>query len=252
MPQPLILVTNDDGIHAEGIGALAEAMKGLGEIWVVAPEKAQSAQSHALTLHKPLRVKEVAERRLSVSGTPTDSVFMAILHLLPRQPDLVVSGINHGPNVGDDVSYSGTASAALEGCLMGIPSLAFSHIDPHTPDFTDGAAYARELAAKILREGLPPRVYLNVNFPKIPAGEVGGVRVTTLGKRYYDDSIVACKDPRGRPYYWIGGSGFRFDDVPGSDCNALTDGCISVTPISADLTATHFVETLRARGVERA
>jgi len=251
MTSPLILVTNDDGIQAGGIAALAEAMQPLGDVWVVAPEKAQSAQAHALTLHKPLRVKEVADRRLSVSGTPTDSVFMAVLHLLPRQPDLVVSGINHGPNVGDDVSYSGTASAALEGCIMGLPSIAFSHIDHKDPDFTDGAAYAADLAQEVLKDGLPPRVYLNVNFPKRPAGGVRGVRVTSLGQRWYDDVIVESKDPRGKPYYWIGGSGFRFDDVPGSDCNALTDGFISVTPISADLTACDQLAALRSRGLER-
>lgn len=251
MTSPLILVTNDDGIQAGGIAALAAAMQPLGDVWVVAPEKAQSAQGHALTLHKPLRVKEVAAQRLSVSGTPTDSVFMAVLHLLPRQPDLVVSGINHGPNVGDDVSYSGTASAALEGCIMGLPSIAFSHIDHNAPDFTDGAAYAAELAQEVLNDGLPPRVYLNVNFPKQPAGRVKGVRVTSLGQRWYDDVIVESKDPRGKPYYWIGGSGFRFDDVPGSDCNALTDGFISVTPISADLTACDQLAALRSRGLER-
>jgi len=250
MSRPLILVTNDDGIHAEGIAALASSMEPLGEVWVVAPEKAQSAQAHALTLHKPLRVKELSERRLSVSGTPTDSVFMAVLHLLPRPPSLVVSGINHGPNVGDDVSYSGTASAALEGCIMGLPSVAFSHINPKDPDFTDGALYASEIAQEVLDNGLPPRVYLNVNFPKCAPGGVKGVRVTALGKRWYDDCIVESKDPRGRPYYWIGGSGFRFEDVPGSDCNALLDGYISVTPISADLTACDQLEALRARGIE--
>lgn len=251
MTQPLILVTNDDGVHAEGIAALAAAVQDLGEVWVVAPEKAQSAQSHALTLHKPLRVNELGDQRHSVSGTPTDSVFMAVLQILPRKPDLVLSGINHGPNVGDDVSYSGTASAALEGCLMGIPSIAFSHIDPRTPDFTDGAVYARELAAQVLSEGLPSRVYLNVNFPNCAAGKVRGVRVTSLGIRWYDDCIVEAKDPRGKPYYWIGGSGFRFEDVPGSDCNALTENFVSVTPISADLTATQHLETLRSRGIER-
>lgn len=251
MSSPLILVTNDDGIRAEGIAVLAEAMEPLGEVWVVAPEKAQSAQGHALTLHKPLRVNKISDRRMSVSGTPTDSVFMAILHLLPRKPDLVVSGVNHGPNVGDDVSYSGTASAALEGCLMGIPSIAFSHIDPKTPDFTDAAAYAPVIAQEVLKNGLPARVYLNVNFPPRPPGGVEGVRVTSLGQRWYDDSIVESKDPRGKPYYWIGGSGFRFGDVPGSDCNALTDGFISVTPISADLTATTQLDALRKRGLER-
>jgi 5'-nucleotidase len=251
MTQPLILVTNDDGIHAEGITALATAIEPLGEVWVVAPENAQSAQSHALTLHKPLRVKQLGDRRVSVSGTPTDSVFMAVLHLLPRSPDLVVSGINHGANVGDDVSYSGTASAALEGCIMGFPSIAFSHIDPRAPDFTDGAAYAADLARDVLKDGLPPRVYLNVNFPKCPQGDIRGVRVTDLGKRWYDDCIVPAKDPRGRSYYWIGGSGFHFEDIPGSDCNALTDGFISVTPISADLTARDHLDGLRARGIER-
>jgi len=251
MTEPLILVTNDDGIHAEGISALAASVKDLGDVWVVAPEKSQSAQSHALTLHKPLRVKELGTQRLSVSGTPTDSVFMALLHLLPRQPDIVLSGINHGPNVGDDVSYSGTASAALEGCLMGIPSIAFSHIDPRTPDFTDGASYARDLASQVLKDGLPSRVYLNVNFPNCKSGEVRGVRVTSLGKRWYDDCIVEAKDPRGKPYYWIGGSSFHFEDVPGSDCNALTENFISVTPISADLTATEHLQALRARGIER-
>lgn len=248
---PLLLLTNDDGLGSEGLDALTEAMSGLGEVWVVAPAGAQSAMSHALTLHKPLRVHEVAERRFSVSGTPTDSVFLATLHLLPRKPDLVLSGINHGPKVGDDVSYSGTVSAALEGCIMGLPSIAFSHIDTGEPDFSDGAAYARELAEIVLEQGLPPRVYLNVNFPKTPAGTVRGVRVTTLGSRWYDDCIVPAKDPRGKPYFWIGGSGYRFDDIPGSDCNALTDGYISVTPLSADPTATGELQRLRDWGVER-
>lgn len=245
MAPPLILVTNDDGIRAEGLSCLSDAVAGLGDVWVVAPDSPQSAQSHALTLHKPLRVKEYGPQRLSVSGTPTDCVFMGVLHLLPRKPELVLSGINHGPNVGDDVSYSGTASAALEGCLMGIPSIAFSHINFRSPDFTDGARFARQIAAKILDVGLPPRVYLNVNFPDVPAGTLRGVRAGSLGRRWYENAIVAKEDPRGRPYYWIGGSGFHFEDVPGSDCNALTDHHISVTPIRADLTAEEHLGFVR-------
>jgi 5'-nucleotidase len=250
--RPLILVTNDDGIEAEGLAALCEAVEPLGELWIVAPQAQQSAMSHALTLHKPLRVRELGPRRFAVTGTPTDCVFFAVFHLLPRRPDLVVSGVNHGPNIGDDVSYSGTVSAALEAAIMGIKGIAFSHLAyKHTPDFRDVAVYARELTAEVLERDLPPRVYLNVNAPNVAPGEVKGVRVTKLGMRHYDDCIVESKDPRGKPYYWVGGSGFRFEDIPGSDCNAVDEGYISITPLLADPTHAPTIDLLKSWNLER-
>jgi len=250
--KPLILVTNDDGYNADGVAALTEAMLPLGDVWVVAPQLQQSAMSHALTLHKPLRVRDLGGQRFTVSGTPTDCVFFAVWHLLPRRPDVVVSGINHGPNIGDDVSYSGTVSAALEAAIMGLPGIAFSHLAwNEAPDFRDIARYATEITGAVLERGLPRRVYLNVNAPKVPHGGIQGVRVTSLGMRHYDDCIVESKDPRGKPYFWVGGSGYNFEDIAGSDCNAVDDGYVSVTPLLADPTDHEALDLLRGWGLER-
>lgn len=251
MSRPLILVTNDDGIAAPGIGALANAVEHLGEVWVVAPATEQSAMSHALTLHEPLRLQERGDRRFAVTGTPTDSVFFGVLHLLPRKPDLVLSGINRGPNLGDDVTYSGTVSAALEAAVMGIPAIAFSHIKPTADvDYEDGALLAAQLATRVLAEGLPRGNYLNVNFPDVPKGGIRGLQVTRLGKRYYEDSIVQCSDPRGRPYFWIGGSAYSFDDIPGTDCVAVHQGYASITALHTDPTDERACEMLRSWGLE--
>lgn len=247
---PLILVTNDDGIGSGGILALAEAVSPLGEIWVVAPDRNQSAMSHALTLMTPLRVKQHSERVFACSGTPTDCVFMGVLHLLPRQPDVVVSGINHGPNLGDDVSYSGTVSAALEAAIMGLPGIAFSHVGLSRHDFRDGERFARDITRRVLQDGLPKRSYLNVNFPDVPRGEITGVEVTTLGHRFYEDTIIEAKDPRGKPYFWIGGSGYDFTDIPGSDCSAVDQGRVSVTALQSDPTHLEGLELLRGWGLE--
>ncbi len=248
--RPLILVTNDDGVDAGGILALAEAVAPIGDIWVVAPDRNQSAMSHALTLGTPLRVKKHSEQVFACSGTPTDCVFMGVLHLLPRPPDVVVSGINHGPNLGDDVSYSGTVSAALEAAIMGIPGLAFSHVALGGWDFRDGERFARQLTERVLKEGLPSRSYLNVNFPAVPRGQTTGVEVTTLGHRFYEDSIVEAKDPRGRPYFWIGGSGYDFTDIPGSDCSAVHEGRVSITALQSDPTHQEGLDLLRSWAIE--
>jgi 5'-nucleotidase len=249
--RPLILVTNDDGVDSDGILSLAEGVAPLGDIWVVAPDRNQSAMSHALTLATPLRVKRHSEQVFACSGTPTDCVFMGVLHLLPRQPDLVVSGINHGPNLGDDVSYSGTVSAALEAAIMGIPGIAFSHVGLARNDFRDCEVFARQISERVLREGLPKKTYLNVNVPDVPRGDVTGVEVTTLGHRFYEDSIVEAKDPRGKPYYWIGGSGYDFTDIPGSDCTAVHEGRISITALQCDPTHREGLDMLRGWGIER-
>jgi len=251
--RPLILVTNDDGIRARGLEALAEAAQALGDVWVVAPESEQSAMAHALTLNHPLRIREYGHQKFSVDGTPTDCVFFAALHICPRKPAIVLSGVNRGANVGDDVTYSGTVSAALEGVIMGFPGIAASLVirDDGPRDYAPGARYTAELAAQVLERGLPPKVYLNVNIPQIPGDQIKGVHVTTLGQRMYDDRIIACEDPRGRPYYWIGGKGFEATDIPGSDCNAVLDGYISVTPLQSDPTDRTMIETLKGWGIER-
>lgn len=233
--KPRILVSNDDGYLAPGLQALAEAMEPLGEVWVVAPEIEQSASSHAISLHRPLRIREVRPRWLAVDGTPTDCSYLGIHHILKdRRPALMVSGINHGPNMADDVTYSGTVAAAMESSLLGVPSIAFSLVARQHFEFESAARFARALARSALSRPLLPSMLLNVNIPAVPHLE--GYVVTRLGKHTYGFEVVEKMDPRGRKYYWIGGSEYQHEDIPGSDCNAvLRDGLASVTPLHLDL-----------------
>jgi 5'-nucleotidase len=231
----VILVTNDDGIHAQGLGALADALAPLGEVFVVAPDREQSAVGHALTLHRPLRVDRVADRRFAVNGTPSDCVNLGVLGLLPEPPVLVVSGINHGSNLGDDVTYSGTVSAAMEGTLLGVPSMAVSQVEGDAAGFEVAGRVAQLVAARLLVEGLPAKTLLNVNVPR---GEVSGIRMTRLGHRVYREKVIQEVDPRGRPYYWIGAGPPEWQEDEASDIAAVHAGLASVTPLHLDLT--HF------------
>jgi 5'-nucleotidase len=231
----VILVTNDDGIHAAGLAALAAALESVGEVYVIAPDREQSAVGHALTLHRPLRVDRVGERRFAVNGTPSDCVNLGVLGLLPEAPVLVVAGVNHGSNLGDDVSYSGTVSAAMEGTLLGVPSLAVSQVDGEADGFEGAGRIAQLVAARVLVEGLPAKTLLNVNVPR---GEVHGVRMTRLGHRVYREKVVQEVDPRGRPYYWIGAGPPEWQEDEASDITAVHAGWASVTPLHLDLT--HF------------
>lgn len=237
--RPLILVSNDDGVYAEGIRVLAEAMAPLGRVVVVAPDQEQSAASHSLTLKRPLRILNVRKDVYAVDGTPTDAVTLAIRHILKHdRPDLVVSGINHGANLGDDVHYSGTVAAALEGALLGVPAIAFSLTAKENLIFDGAASVAHTIVDRALRAQFPPRFVLNVNIPNRAKEALNGLRLTTQGKRNYGDIIVESVDPRGRPYFWIGGNDLAFEDIPGSDCNAIRDGAVSITPIATTLTDT--------------
>src|SRR5258705_8131685 len=227
----VILVTNDDGVHAAGLQALATALDGLGDVYVVAPDCEQSAVGHALTLHRPLRVTQVGERRFSVNGTPSDCVNLAVLGFLPETPVLIVSGINHGANLGDDVTYSGTVSAAMEGTILGVPSVAVSLVDGG--DFEIAGRVARLVAMRVLVGGRPGNTLLNVNVPSQPPR---GLRMTRLGHRVYKEKIVEQADPRGRSHYWLGGGEARWDDLEGTDMGAVHDGYVSLTPLHLDLT----------------
>lgn len=230
---PRILVTNDDGVFSEGIKLLAEALEPLAEVTVVAPDREQSAMGHALTLQRPLRMRQIGERIYSVDGTPTDCVNLALLWLMKDDPpDLVVSGINFGLNLGDDVTYSGTVSATFEGTLLGVPSVAFSQEVAQGFSFAAGAAFAARLVSILLHNELPRDLLLNVNFP---AGEFKGVRLTKLGKRRYQQAVVEKLDPNGREYYWISGKPV-WTRSEGSDQDAVEDGQISITPLHLDLT----------------
>jgi 5'-nucleotidase len=244
---PLILVSNDDGIHSHGLAALVDAVAALGEVVVVAPDREQSAVSHSLTLHRPLRVNEIAPARFAVDGTPTDCVNLAINGILGRRPALVVSGINLGANLGDDVTYSGTVSAAMEGTLLGVPSIAVSLVGREHFDFGAAAAVTARLVARVLERGLPADTLLNVNVP--PAGDgipPKGMAITRMGRRRYGDAIVEKLDPRGRKYYWIGGEELQFIEEEGTDFHAIRRGLVSVTPIHLDLTNYRSFEALRA------
>jgi 5'-nucleotidase len=236
-------VSNDDGVLSAGVEALAAAMAPLGEVWVVAPEVQQSAASHAISLHRPLRIRKVRERWYSVDGTPTDCAYLAIHHLMKDElPAIAVAGINHGPNLADDVIYSGTVAAAMEASLLGVPAIAFSLVSKKAFDFGPAARFARALVAAALSDALPPRVLLNVN---IPEGEPEGYAVTRLGRHSYANAVVENTDPRGRRYYWIGGNAYQHEDIPGSDCNAVLDArMVSVTPMRLDLTDEPLIKRL--------
>ena len=231
----LILITNDDGVHSPGLSALVDALAKLGRVVVVAPDRERSAAGHSLTLHSPLRADEIRTDVIAVDGTPTDCVNLGIHGLLSERPALVVSGINKGGNMGDDITYSGTVSAAMEATLMGVPAMAVSlSADSFSYDdfYVSGqAAYA--LSQKILDYGLPPDTFLNVNVPK---GCPAGARMTRQGKRRYGDVVVENLDPRGRKYYWIGGGELGFENVEGTDFHAVHEGYVSITPLHLDLT----------------
>lgn len=242
----IILVSNDDGIYSEGLHALESALKTIGEIYTVAPDREQSAVSHSLTLHRPLRIEELAPKRFAVNGTPTDCVNLAVKGFLPVRPDLVVSGINKGANLGDDITYSGTVSAAMEGSLLGIPSIAVSLVIQDKPHhFESAAEFAAMLAAQVIEQGMPADTLLNVNVPNLSQQELKGYRVTRQGKRRYAETIDARVDPRGRKYYWIGGDDLGFDPDEGTDCVAVHEGFISVTPLHVDLTNYQALQKMR-------
>lgn len=238
-----VLLSNDDGVHAAGLAALAQAFSG-DEVWVVAPDREQSASSHSISLHRPLRISEVGPRRYAVDGTPTDAVYMAMNLLLKgRRPDVVVSGINHGPNLANDVLYSGTVAAAMEGALLGAHSLAVSLAARPPHDFSHAAAFAAALARRVVAQRPPAPVLFNVN---VPAGAVKGYRFVRLGRRNYGSDVVEKTDPRGRKYFWIGGELASFEHVPLSDCDTVfEDGLVSVTPLHLDLTHDALLGELR-------
>ena len=242
-----VLITNDDGVHAPGLAALAKRVAEIAEVVVVAPDREQSAVGHALTLHHPLRAARIADNIYAVDGTPTDCVNLGIHSLLSFRPDLVLSGINRGANVGDDVTYSGTVAAAMEATLMGIPAIAVSLVTKGAGEhYEAAAAYAARLAQTVLEKGLPPDTFLNVNVPDQPAELIKVPIITCQGKRSYEGTIVDKVDPRGRSYYWIGTADLSFLDIPGSDYDAVTRGHVSITPLHIDLTNYSSIETLKA------
>ncbi|HWP24595.1 MAG TPA: 5'/3'-nucleotidase SurE [Candidatus Binatia bacterium] len=232
----IILLSNDDGVQSEGLMALEESLGRVGEVYTVAPDRPQSSMSHALTLHRPLRVHELGPRRLSVDGTPVDCVKLALTGLLPLRPQLVISGINKGPNLGDDIIYSGTVSAAIEAALLGLPAIAVSLVAFKDFDFRAAAEFTAVLVERIAAKGIPAKTLLNINVPPLPQSELKGWRLTRMGKRHYSENIVERIDPRGAKYYWIGGDDLGFADEEGTDCRAVHEGYISVTPLQVDLT----------------
>lgn len=241
-----ILVVNDDGVYSKGLHALASAMRAFGEVWVVAPEKTQNAVGRAITLHKPLRMVEVRRRMFAVNGTPADCVILGIHQLLKdHKPALVVSGINKGLNLGDDVSNSGTVSAAFEGTAKGIPSIAFSLDGGHHFLFDVAASVAKIIAADVLKRGLPRETLLNVNIPNCPAASLQGVQVTSLCRRSYHDPVVEKIDPRGGKYYWIAGQQVSYRRKKESDLEAIQQHMVSITPLRLDLTQYHALPRLR-------
>lgn len=240
---PTILVTNDDGISSPGIKVLSKILKSVGEVYVVAPETEQSAVAHALTLHRPLRFNKVGGKAYYVNGTPTDCVIIGVNKILPHKPDIIVSGINNGANIGDDISYSGTVAAAIEGTLLGIPSIAVS-LDFHnknkpgplksSPVFQAAADFAKEITLKVLARGLPENTLLNINVPN--CAKINGMKITKQGKLIYESSIKELCDPRGNEYYWIGGGVPQWEPGEDTDFEAIKGGFISVTPVHLDLT----------------
>ncbi len=249
--RPRILLTNDDGVHARGLSVLSEAADELGRTVVVAPDRQQSASSHSLTLHRPLRATRVERDRYVVDGTPTDCVLLAVNQLLDHRPDFILSGINHGPNMGEDVLYSGTVAAAMEGTILGIPSIAISFTGDREERLRDYGPRVRELLGTLLeRDDFPEETFFNVNLPPLHPDEVEGVRVTALGRRVYSDSLSRNRDPHGQEYFWIGGGRSHWTGREDSDFRAVEAGFISVTPMHLDLTNFELIERVRSWKLE--
>lgn len=239
-----ILISNDDGYLAPGIRALSEALATMGTVTVVAPDQDRSGASNSLTLINPIRATEVSKRVYRVDGTPTDCVHLAITGLLEKEPDIVVSGINAGANLGDDVLYSGTVAAAMEGRFLGLPAIAVS-LSSHTPThYKTAARVVVELVSRLLVDPLPADTILNVNVPDVPWSELKGFAATRLGHRHKSEPVVRDKDPRGRPIYWVGPAGPEQDAGPGTDFHAIRTGYVSITPIQVDLTRHDAIDTV--------
>lgn len=239
----VLLCTNDDGIHAPGLDLLIQAASGHGEVHVVAPDRQQSASSHALTLHRPLRLTHTGDRRHAVDGTPTDCVLIALRDLLDPKPTFVLSGVNHGANMGEDVLYSGTVAAAMEATILGTPAVAISYSGYDSTHLDTYGPLVSEIIGSILdRDDFPGGTLLNINLPDIPAAESRGVKVTSLGRRVYHDSVARHIDPHGREYLWIGGGRSEWSGGDESDYRVVRDGYVSVTPLHLDLTDFSLLE----------
>lgn len=240
-----ILLSNDDGIHAPGLRVLAEHLAGVGELTVVAPDRNRSGASHSLTLGRPLRVERMQPGWYSVDGTPTDCVHLAITGLLDRAPDIVISGINAGANLGDDTLYSGTVAAAMEGRFMGLPAIAVSNVEHNAQHYDSSAAVILRLLAELEGHPLPRFSILSVNVPDLPYTDLQGFEITRLGHRHIAEGVVKTTDPRGRTIYWIGAAGAEEDAGPGTDFHAVNQQRVSITPLQADLTNHAALSELR-------
>lgn len=239
-----ILVSNDDGYLSKGITALASALAEIADVTVMAPDRNHSGASNSLTLHSPLRVHKVDENRYFVNGTPSDCVHLALTGFLDEDPDIVVSGVNHGANLGDDVIYSGTVAAAMEGRFLGLPAIAVSLVGQHGQHFDTAARVAVDLVQKLQNKPLSSDIMLNVNVPDLPYEDLTGVQPTRLGFRHRSEHIVKTRDPHGRSIYWIGPAGTGQDAGPGTDFAAIENGAVAVTPLKVDLTRHEMVPQL--------
>ncbi len=241
-----ILVSNDDGIFAPGIGLLADACRAVAQVTVVAPDREQSGTSHALTLHRPLRPQRRHDGSFQVDGTPTDCVLMAVGALMPERPAFVFSGVNHGPNMGEDVLYSGTVSAAMEAVTLGIPGIAISFASREADVLATYGGVLGDLVRRIVGvKEFPPSMLLNINLPRVAAAEVRGMKVTKLGSRFFSEGLTRMKDPWGKEVFWIGGGEITWTGDADSDHQAVHDGYISITPLQLDLTSYGLIETVR-------
>ena len=231
-----ILVCNDDGVFAPGLRALVHVLSEIAEVFVVAPDRNRSGASNSLTLTRPVRMKTLENNFISVEGTPTDCVHLALTGILEKQPDLVVSGVNEGANLGDDILYSGTVAAAMEGRYLGLSAIAGSLVGENFINYTVAAQVAKNLVLKLKEEPLPLQTILNVNVPDLKASELKGFEITRLGTRHSAEPTIKSKDPRGRPIYWVGPPGPEEDAGPGTDFCAVRHGYVSITPLQIDLT----------------
>jgi 5'-nucleotidase len=241
----LILLTNDDGVHSEGLLALRDIFAKTDDVCVVAPERERTCVGHAITLHKPLRIKKVADNTYASNGSPADCIYLGMKAILKKKPDIIISGMNKGPNMGQDVNYSGTVAAAKEGAFLGIPSMAISICAREKFLFNDAARVTLRMIDIIRNKALIGGTFLNVNIPNMPHKKLTGFMVTRLGKRIYNDAILERVDPRGVTYYWIGGNAEGYEEMRGTDFYAVERGCVSITPLGLDMTHTGSIKTYK-------